>query len=189
MAQRLSKRELINGAIGALIITSIHKGQNSMAEETKVKKNGKIGEFDFLSGEWKIKNQQLKKGSKTDWEYFDGEATVFSILGGLISIEELRIPSKNFSGMGLRALNLETGVWADHWVNAKSGAVGDPMLGNFVNGDGIFIIDDLQDEKPVKYISAWDMITKDSCRWYQGTSYDGGKTWEKSWIMNWTRVK
>ena len=33
---------------------------------------GKPGDFDFLSGQWKIKNRQLKKGV---WDQFDGERT------------------------------------------------------------------------------------------------------------------
>ncbi len=189
MNYEISKRNLITAAIAGLSLSVLLNGGKTMADEKPKILNGKIGEFDFLTGSWKIKNQQLKKGSKDEWEYFDGEATVVSILNGLISIEELLIPSKNFYGMGLRALNLETLQWADHWVNAKSGIVGEPMLGNFINGEGIFIVDDMQGDIPVKYISAWDEITKNSCRWYQGTSYDGGKTWEKSWIMQWKRSK
>lgn len=189
MTENFSKRELINGAIAAIAAASLMTGQKSMADEKTEKKSGKIGEFNFLTGEWKIKNQHVKKGSDTEWDYYDGEATVRSILGGLISVEELRIPSKDFYGMGLRTLNLETGEWADYWVNSKFGIVGDPMLGNFINGEGIFIADDVLNEKPVKYISAWDMITENSCRWYQGVSFDDGKTWEKKWIMHWTRVK
>jgi hypothetical protein len=44
---------------------------------------------------------------------------VHGILAGVGSVEELRIPARNFSGMGLRLLDLEKKVWADHWVNAN----------------------------------------------------------------------
>jgi hypothetical protein len=76
---------------------------------------GKSGYFDFLSGQWKIKNRQLKKGVR---DQFDSDATVFGILCGIASVEELRIPARSFSGMGLRLLDLECKVWADCWVSA-----------------------------------------------------------------------
>jgi hypothetical protein len=34
----------------------------------------------------------------------------------------------------------------------------------------------------------WDRITPKSCRWFQGVSRDGGKSWDDGWFMDWTRV-
>ena len=62
---------------------------------------GKPGDFNFLTGQWKIKNKRLKDGA---WDAFDGEATVHGLLAGIASVEELRIPVRGFSGMGLRLL-------------------------------------------------------------------------------------
>ena len=150
---------------------------------------GRPGEFDFLKGEWQIQNKQLKASSKTEWDEFPGEATCWSILGGVGSIEELRIPAKNFSGMGLRLLDIEQKVWTDFWVNAKSGVLTTPgTAGNFVDGVGVFIGDDSDGEKPIKVKGVWDQITPTSCRWYQAVSWDNGATWKENWIMLWTRV-
>lgn len=149
---------------------------------------GKPGDFDFLTGNWKIKNRQKKAGAN-DWEEFPGEATVWAILGGVCSIEELRIPVKNFSGMGLRVLDVEKRAWSDYWMNAKSGVLGsESVRGSFEKGAGIFISEDTENGKPVQYRGLWDGITKTSCRWSQSTSRDGGKTWEDNWLMEWTRV-
>lgn len=49
-----------------------------------------------------------------EWIEFDGEATVHAILAGVGSVEELRTPARNFSGLGLRLLDVEKKVWADH---------------------------------------------------------------------------
>jgi hypothetical protein len=148
---------------------------------------GKPGDFDFLSGEWRIRNWRPKPTG--EWLEFAGEATVHGILSGVGSVEELRIPEKNFSGMGLRLLDREKKVWSDHWVNAESGVVSVPgMPGSFENGAGIFIADDTEDGKPVKYASIWDQIAPRSCRWRQAASKDGGKTWEQNWIMHWQRA-
>lgn len=150
------------------------------------KGTGKAGEFAFLTGSWKIANRRLKAGA---WDEFPGEATCWGILGGVGSIEELRIPARDFSGMGLRLLDLENGIWNDFWVNGKSGVLGAAGLqGTFVDGAGIFLADDVDGEQPIKIRGVWDRITPTSCRWHQAVSRDAGKTWEINWSMDWTRV-
>ncbi len=148
---------------------------------------GKPGDFDFLTGEWKIANEQ-RKGDKV--ERFEGEATVHSILRGIASIEELRIPARRFSGMGLRLLDVERKLWADYWVNSMSGVLSPPPAwGSFVDGVGLWDSEEVDGEQPIIVRGAWDEITPKSCRWYQAVSRDAGKTWEENWVMRWTRVK
>lgn len=147
---------------------------------------GKPGDFAFLDGEWRIANRRLVAGA---WDAFPGEATCRSILGGAVSIEELRIPERDFAGMGLRLLDVENGVWIDHWVNAKSGVLsGGGARGVFVDGVGTFLSEMKDGETPVLVRGIWDVITPTSCRWRQSLSRDGGATWEDNWLMEWTRV-
>lgn len=147
---------------------------------------GNPGDFDFLTGEWRIHNKFLEKDK---WIEFPGEATVRPILKGICSIEELRIPARDFSGMGLRMLDMEKRIWSDHWVNAKSGVVTVPgQPGGFVDGVGSFYSEDLEAEKPMLYRGVWDRITPTSCRWYQSWSDDAGKSWKDTWFMDWTRA-
>ncbi len=153
---------------------------------TTPKPLGRPGDFDFLTGEWRIHNRFLE-GDR--WIEFPGEATVVGILAGVCSIEELRIPARNFSGMGLRLLDVERKVWSDHWVNAKSGVVGVPgQLGVFADGVGSFASEDSDERGPVLYRGVWDQITPTSCRWRQGWSRDGGQTWTDTWLMDWRRA-
>lgn len=148
---------------------------------------GRPGDFAFLSGEWRVDNWRLK--SPGVWDRFEGEATVYGILAGIGSVEELRIPARDFSGMGLRLLDVEKRVWSDHWVNARSGVVGVPgQPGSFENGAGVFVSDDEEAGQPVKYAGVWDQITPAGCRWRQAASRDGGASWEQSWIMHWRRA-
>jgi hypothetical protein len=150
---------------------------------------GKPGEFDFLSGSWKISHRRLKKAGTDDWDEFSGEATCWSILGGRASIEELRIPARDFSGMGLRLFDAESRLWSDFWVNAKSGVLLAPgTTGSFVDGVGTFEADDKDGDQPIKVRGVWDRITPTSCRWHQAVSRDGGKSWEGQWYMDWTRA-
>jgi len=105
-------------------------------------------------------------------------------------VEELRIPERGFSGMGLRLLDMQRHVWSDFWVNAKSGALTTPgQEGGFVNGTGLFWSDDVDDgNRTVRYLCIWDRITPRSCRWRQVSSSDDGRTWLHHWIMDWQRV-
>jgi hypothetical protein len=147
---------------------------------------GQPGDFNFLAGEWRISNWRQK--APGDWDIFDSEATVYSILGGVGSVEELRIPVRDFSGMGLRMLDRERLIWSDHWVNAKSGVVTTPgQEGQFQDGAGIFVSEETVDGKLIKYAGICDNITVNACRWRQASSSDGGQTWEQSWIMHWHR--
>lgn len=147
---------------------------------------GQPGDFDWLTGEWRIHNRSIVNG---EWLEYPSEATVHAILAGVCSVEELRIPARNFSGMGLRLLDVENRVWSDHWVNARSGVVTTPgQLGSFENGAGIFVTDETVDGVAMKYVGVWDNITPRSCRWRQASSRDGGATWDQNWIMEWSRV-
>lgn len=150
---------------------------------------GSPGDFDFLTSEWRIHNRFRENGN---WIEFPGEATVMPVMGGVGSVgsvEDLRIPARNFFGMGLRLLDMESRIWSDHFVNKTSGVVSVPgQQGGFADGVGTFTSEDMDGETRVIYRGVWDRITPISCRWFQGSSRDGGATWDDSWFMDWTRV-
>ena len=179
---RIHRRTVLTAAAGTAVAAAVATGARAEPVET-----ARPGEFDFLNGHWTIANRRLK--APGDWDVFEGEATCWSILGGVASVEELRIPARDFSGMGLRTLDAANGVWLDYWMNSKTGvpaSAGTP--GRFVDGVGNFDASDTEDGKPVIYRGCWDQITASSCRWRQGASRDGGATWDWNWIMEWTRV-
>lgn len=147
-----------------------------------------IGDFNFLTGEWTIHNKRLKDGSKDVWEEFPGAATVHSVMGGQASIEELRIPADNYRGMGIRVWRPKEKKWTDHWTGSYDGVVNTPQLGEFIDGEGVFISEEEIEGVKWLYRGVWDRITPTSCRWHQSSSSDGGKSWEWNWYMDWTRV-
>ena len=147
---------------------------------------GRPGDFDFLTGEWRIRNRSLVNG---EWLEYPGEATVYRILAGGGSVEELRIPARSFSGMGLRLLDVEKRIWSDHWVNARSGVIFTPgETGGFVDGVGMFSSTYEENGRVTISAGIWDAITPQSCRWRQVVSEDGGSNWRHTWIMRWSRV-
>lgn len=185
----LERRTILLTAAGLLLggIGMEHVMAQEQAVETK--HVGKPGDFEFLSGEWKIQNRRLKPETG-EWDEFESEATCWSVLGGVGSIEELRIPARDFSGIGVRLLDVKQKIWSDHWVNGKSGVLTTPgQTGVFIDGVGAFMSDWMEGDKKMLAKGVWDQITPKSCRWYQAVSKDNGATWEENWIMQWERVK
>lgn len=149
---------------------------------------GRPGDFDFLTGEWRIANRRLT--APNTWDEFEGEATCWGILGGVCAIEELRIPARNFAGMGLRLLDVQNQIWTDYWINARSGVLGaDGHTGGFSGNVGTFGADDMDGDQPIKVRGVWDNISPTACRWRQAVSRDSGASWEENWLMDWTRVR
>lgn len=171
----------------ALAIVASRRGFASI-RQVPAPDPGTPGEFDFLSGTWAIAHRRRKADGQ--WDEFDGEATCWSILGGTASIEELRIPARDFSGMGIRLLDPKTRRWNDYWVNGKDRALdgGPGLTGGFVKGVGTFTAEETEGGTTTIYRGVWDQITPMSHRWRQGASTDGGKTWDDSWFMTWRRT-
>lgn len=182
----LARRTVIQIAASLAAAGSLGAG-SAKAEAKPPEPTGKLGDFDFLAGHWTIANRMLKDGQ---WEEFPGEATVYGLLKGLVSVEELRIPARDFSGLGLRILDVEKKLWADYWMNSKNGLLaGVPTLGSFVDGVGTWDADEKDGDQPIIARGVWDRITPNSCRWYQAISRDDGRTWQEQWSMVWTRIE
>ncbi len=181
----LARRALLRMAAGLAAGGVLGSAVRTRAAAVPPAATGRPGDFDFLTGEWTIRHRRRKGDA---WDLFGGEATVVGVLGGIASVEELRIPERNFSGMGLRLLDVERKLWADYWVNSRSGVLQPPPAwGSFVEGVGTWDTDDVEGETPIVVRGVWDRITADSCRWYQAVSRDDGRSWQETWLMDWTR--
>lgn len=178
--QRRAMLQLAGGLTAASAASAVAAAAPPRSQVALPRPTGKAG------GRWTIAQRRLKDG---EWDRFDGEATVHGLLGGILSVEELRIPARNFSGMGLRLLDVERRLWADFWVNARSGVLEPPPAwGSFVDGVGTWDTEDGDGAERVIWRGCWDRITPRSCRWTQSTSRDGERGWQEQWVMEWTRV-
>ena len=83
---------------------------------------GKPGDFGFFGRRVEDQEPSLERQeSQTSGMNSKGEATCWTILNGVGSIEELRIPARDFAGMGLRLLDTEKGrMETTIGVNAKN---------------------------------------------------------------------
>jgi hypothetical protein len=180
------RRKFLASTAGAIFAMTQAQSTAAQTSTLPAPPQGNPGDFDFLTGEWRIHNRFRENGT---WIEFPGEATVVPMMGGVGSVEGLRIPTRNFFGMGLRLLDVERRIWSDHFVNKRSGVVSVPgQTGGFVDGVGTFLSEDRDGDTVVWYRGVWDRITPTSCRWFQGASRDRGATWDDGWFMDWTRV-
>lgn len=187
------RREILGAGVATVATTLLAtrsiaspSGFDQIPKLPSVPTPGKPGDFAFLTGEWRIHNKSIVDGA---WLEYPGEATVHAILDGIGSVEELRIPARKFSGMGLRLLDVQNRVWSDFWVNARSGVLTTPgQTGSFEGGVGIFSSPYEDNGRKMISVGIWDKIAPGACRWRQAVSADGGLTWEQNWIMDWRRV-
>ena len=153
-----------------------------------------FGDFDFLVGEWHIANERLRerlKGSG-DWEFFAATSKVEKVMpipggehfGG--NLDQMFIPDKGFIGMTLRLYDPAAGLWSIYWSDTKSHRLFPPTVGRFEAGRGIFFGDDVEGGVPVRV--RFDWTAGENPVWEQSMSADGGATWEKNWVMRFSRL-
>jgi hypothetical protein len=165
------RRDLLRGTAGLFFISTGALAMND-ANYSTTGKPGKvtgkgIGDFDFLAGEWTIAHRRLKDGTTDVWEESQSGATVHRVLDGMGSIEELRKPDGSFMGMGIRVWLPQEKKWADHWTGTYNGIVNPAQKGEFIDGEGVFISEEVVDGVTWLYRGIWDRITATSCRWHQ----------------------
>ena len=149
-------------------------------------------DFDFEIGTWKTHLKRLLhplSGSST-WVEYDGTSVVRSVLDGRANLVELRVEGTagRIEGMSLRLYNPESKQWSLNFVNAAAGTLSTPTVGEFKGGRGEFFDQETLNGRAILVRFVISDITRDSCRFEQSFSADGGKTWEVNWIATDTRT-
>jgi hypothetical protein len=156
--------------------TAVHDGQH---------------DFDFEIGTWKTHVRRLQhplSGSST-WVEYDGTSVVRKVLDGRANLVELRVEGAagRIDGISLRLYNPQSRQWSLNFSNIAAGTLNQPTIGEFRNGRGEFYDQETLDGRAILVRFVISDITKDSCRFEQAFSADGGKTWELNWIATDTR--
>lgn len=155
-------------------------------------RNAGTRDFDFLIGEWRVRNRRLTERLKNcdTWEEFEATLSVRPILGGLGNVDEFRttLNGADFEGMTLRLFNPQTQEWSLYWADSARGELQPPLVGGFRDDRGEFFSRETHNGVPILARFVWEGITDNSARWEQAFSTDDGKTWETNWIMEFTRT-
>lgn len=155
-------------------------------------RKGAVGDWDWLVGSWKVRHRKLRErlvGSQ-DWFEFDGTCINWPLLAGQGNVDDniFYTPEETYRGVGVRALDPESGLWSIWWLDSRAPTTIDvPVRGGFENGVGVFLSDDMWKGTPVKVRFRWSDISENAATWDQAFSTDGGTSWESNWVMRFTR--
>jgi hypothetical protein len=150
---------------------------------------GNPHDFDFLVGTWTVVNRRLRQRGvgSSDWDEFEAEYRGWSLLDGWVSVDEMRVASRGFSGCSLRTLDRAAQRWSIYWVDSTDGRLFPPVHGGFDGARGEFHGEDVDDGRPVRVRYRWTLEGPDAARWEQAFSPDG-VAWETNWVMQFRRA-
>jgi hypothetical protein len=151
-------------------------------------------DFDFLFGTWRVANRKLADmldPACTEWAEFATTGTAHPVLDGLGNIDSVVAPADGplagFQGFTLRLFDPERRRWRIWWCSTnRPGTLDTPMEGGFADGVGVFHGTDTVAGQPVHVRFRWHPGTT-AARWEQEFSRDGGATWYRNWIMDFSR--
>jgi hypothetical protein len=150
-------------------------------------------DFDFNFGSWKTHVSRLKNPltGTAEWLEYEGTSLVRRVWNGRASLFELEVDGSagHIEGVGLRLYNPQSQQWTLNWANSRDGLMTTPMIGEFKNGQGVFIDREDFNGRTIFVRNRFTGITSNSSRFEQSFSGDGGETWETNWIMTFARDK
>ena len=139
-------------------------------------------DFNYLIGNWKLKNRKLKSRltNSTEWVEFESKVAMYQILGGNGNIDKYTdtASGKPYEGIALRLFNSKTKLWSIYWADNNSGTLDPPVVGSFENKIGHFFCKDTFNGKKIIVVFRWDVRNPNLPVWRQAFSADNGKTWE-----------
>ena len=139
-------------------------------------------DFDFLIGNWTMKNKHLNSRLNNCKEWTEFESSVVNA-GGLQGMGNFDIVLRNvngkiYEGRTIRTFDPATRLWRLYWITSNGGPIDPPQIGSFNNGIGLFFAKDYQVGRPVIIVFRWDKTNPEQPVWGQAFSDDNGKTWE-----------
>jgi hypothetical protein len=150
-------------------------------------------DFDFEIGTWKTHLRRLLRplSGSDEWAEYEGVTTVRKVWNGRANLVELTAdgPAGHFEGLNLRLYNPQSRQWSLNFASSRSGTLGQPTIGGFVDGRGEFYDQETFDGRAVFVRFVISPVDADTVRFEQSFSDDGGKTWEINWVATDTRMK
>lgn len=149
--------------------------------------------FDFLHGQWRVRNRRLRRPlSGTDeWDEFEATSVVRPLLNGRANIEEWEavMPTGHVRAVSLHLYDAAAREWRLHWATDLKGQFGVPTIGTFAaDGRGEFFNVEEYDGRTILLRIVWEDRGPVACWWEQAFSVDGGRSWETNWVMDFARV-
>jgi hypothetical protein len=150
-------------------------------------------DFDFEIGTWHTHLKRLVHplSGSNEWAEYEGTTTVRKVWKGRANLVELTAdgPAGHFEGLNLRLYNPQSRQWSLNFANSRSGTLGQPTIGGFIDGRGEFYDQEDFDGRAIFVRFVVTPLDADTVHFEQAFSDDGGKSWEINWVATDTRVK
>jgi hypothetical protein len=144
-------------------------------------------------GRWEVRHERLRHrlAGDTESQSFKGWCECRSVIGGLGNIDDcfLELPGDHYAAATFRLFDRSSQFWSIWWADGRRGELEPPVKGRFVDGVGTFLGEERFEGRPILVRFIWSDITVDSARWEQAFSGDQGASWEKNWLMMFTRIR
>ena len=148
-------------------------------------------DFDYLVGNWNIRNRTLKEplASSDEWEEFDATQEFRLVLLGLgnVDIFHSELDGKPFEGLTVRLFDRQTRLWTIYWADTNTLKLDDGKVGSFDDDIGDFFGREVVAGKDVIVRFHWDKRNPRAPIYSRAFSADAGRTWEWNWYSNFSR--
>ena len=151
-------------------------------------------DFDWEIGRWTTSVRVLQNplsGQAPKWAEYHGESLIKPLLNGRANFVELSVAGTagKIEGGSWRLYNPQAGQWSLNFASLRNGLLTAPVFGRFDGaGRGTFTGADAMDGKAILVRFIITRPSKDSARFEQAYSGDGGMTWETNWVATDTLV-
>jgi len=165
---------------------------DSKSSDAAVANDGRH-DFDWEFGVWKttVKRRLRPLSGSQDWVEYVGTTTVTKVWNGSANLVELDVtgPAGRIEALSLRLYNPEARQWSLNFSNINGGTMAIPTIGEFKDGRGEFYSQETLGARSILVRFVISDFSRESARFEQSFSDDGGKTWETNWIAVDTRLK
>jgi hypothetical protein len=148
-------------------------------------------DFDYLVGNWNIRNRTLKEPlvGSDEWDEFDATQEFRLVLLGLgnVDVFHTELAGKPFEGLTVRLFDRQTRLWTIYWADTNAMQLDDGKVGSFDGDRGEFFGREVVAGKDVIVKFHWDKRNPSAPIYSRAFSADAGRTWEWNWYSNFSR--
>jgi hypothetical protein len=149
-------------------------------------------DFDYLVGNWNIRNRTLKDPlvGSDEWVEFDAtqEFRLLLLGQGNFDIFRTMLDGKPFEGLTVRLFDPQTRLWTIYWADSNTMKLDDGKVGSFDGDSGDFFGREVVAGKHVLVRFHWDKRNAEAPIYSRAFSADAGLTWEWNWYSNFSRI-
>jgi hypothetical protein len=148
-------------------------------------------DFDYLVGNWNIRNRTLKEHlvGSDEWEEFNATQEFRLVLLGLgnVDIFHTKLDRKPFEGLTVRLFDPQTRLWTIYWADSNAMKLDGGKAGSFDGDMGEFFGREVVGGKDVIVKFHWDKRNPKAPIYSRAFTADAGRTWEWNWYSNFSR--